>query len=354
MNIISDSLGVSACESSPDRWLSLEYLPIEKPLLGGISPPEAQKITEHFNARLFDEARADIPARRSYAILDAAAHPALPEFLETSDLTHACFFTGAAFKETGEAAPWLVELKPDHRLTRMLISASDRPGGLWDQDPGIIIKSNLEFDALWSHCRKFTRIQDSGGQWLYYRYWSAPVSTRVMSLGNRPEMQQFVSPFFPAHDPGFEVLLLNRDLQARLTRLPGTFPPRQRPILTDEVRRTIRQVRRAQQYEELIEITLHHVKGKTALTEEAIRQNLRIKRDWYFDVGFWQRDHIVKLLVWEVLLGPDFIERYEYGTIRAIIASAQQPYEAIMNIEYFLEAQEIRRNQRALEMRPQQ
>ena len=71
----------------------------------------------------------------------------------------------------------------------------------------------------------------------------------------------------------------------------------QRPVLTEAVHQTIRQVRRAQQYEALIDITLRHVQGKTALQEKDIRHNLRIKRDWYFDVGFWQRDHIAKLLV---------------------------------------------------------
>ena len=45
-------------------------------------------------------------------------------------------------------------------------------------------------------------------------------------------------------------------------------------------------------------------------------------------MGFWQCDHIARLLVWEVLLGPDFIDTYADGTIRAIIASARQPYEA--------------------------
>ena len=48
-----------------------------------------------------------------------------------------------------------------------------------------------------------------------------------------------------------------------------------------------------------------------------------------------------------MLLGPDFIDTYADGTIRAIVASARQPYEAIMNIELILEAQEIRRTGQA-------
>lgn len=87
-------------------------------------------------------------------------------------------------------------------------------------------------------------------------------------------------------------------------------------------------MRRAQQDEALIDITLRHVQGKTALHEDDIRHNLRIKRERYVDAGFWQRDHIARLLVREVLLGPDFIDTYADGTIRAIIGGARQPYEA--------------------------
>ncbi|MFP5479623.1 MAG: DUF4123 domain-containing protein [Alphaproteobacteria bacterium] len=346
VNLAPEVLGLDACDAVPDRWLSVEILTGQTPLSGETAPQDLRAVTRRFRTLLFDRP-ADGPDRQTYAILDAAVCPHLPELLETSDLPHRCLFTGTALQETGEVAPWLVALEPDHRLTRMLISTSDRPGGLWDLEPGIILRSGLDLAALWSHCRKFTRIQDAEGKWLFYRFWSAPVSTRVLSLGNRPELIPFVGPFFPADDPGFEVLLLNSDLTARLTRLPGTQPPQQRPVLTDAVQRTIRQVRRAQQYEELIDITLRHVQGKTALPEAHIRHNLRIKRDWYFDVGFWQRDHIAKLLVWEVLLGPEFIDTYAQGTIRAIIASARQPYEAIMNIEFFLEAQEIRRTEEA-------
>lgn len=182
---------------------------------------------------LFDAPDPDGLSRKTYALLDAAVCPSLPAVLEKSDLIHRCLFTAKALAETGEAAPGLVMLEPGHPVTRMLISTSERPGGLWDREPGIIIKSSLDFAALWAHCRKFTRLQDAAGKWLFYRFWSARVSTRVLSLGNPPEMSPFVGPLFPADDLGFEILVLNGDLQARLTRMPGTVPPLQRPVLTE-------------------------------------------------------------------------------------------------------------------------
>lgn len=343
MNIPPEVFGLPTAEDGAESWLDVSYIDTLSPIAAGTAPADLQGILDGYKALLFDTPDQDQAPRNTYAILDAAVCGFLPELLDTSDLPHRCLFTGKVQEDTGDAAPWLVQLEPDHRLTRMLVSTSERPGGLWDAAPGIIIKSNLDLDAVWTHCRKFTRLQDAEGKWLFYRFWSATVSTRVMSLGNRPELISFVSPFFPATDCGFEVLLTNADLQARLFRKPGTHPTPQRPVLTAAVHNTIRQVRRAQQYETLIDITLRHVQGLTTQDEVEIRHNLRIKRDWYFATGFWQRDHLAKLLVWEVLLGPDFIDTYAEGTIRAIISSAKQAYEAVMNIEYFLQAQETRR-----------
>jgi len=211
--------------------------------------------------------------------------------LEASECRHKCLFQGQALQDSGDAAPWLVQLAPDNVLTRQLMSSQKNPGGMWEMELGIFVKSALPFD------------------------------------------------------PDFEVVLLNHDLNATLKRVPGTVPPIARPVLTTAAHRTIRQVRRVQQYEELIEIAMRHVKGKTDLSDSDVYSVLRLKRDGLFEAGFWQRDHLVKLMVWEVLLGPDFITHYASGAVKAIILAAKAPYEAIMKIEIFLEAQEARRKE---------
>ena len=147
MNLAPEFLGLSAGDAGPDRWLSVDFIDTILPLSRSTAPVDIQPTADAFRALLFDPPSADGTQRRTYAILDAAVCQHLPELLETSDLEHRCFFTGDAFEETGDVAPWLVALEPDHRLTRMLISISDRPGGLWDLQPGIILKSSLDFAA---------------------------------------------------------------------------------------------------------------------------------------------------------------------------------------------------------------
>lgn len=320
-------------------WLHVVEIPILEPLdfdthfdTGITFPPALDGI-------LFDPDGG----RATYAILDAATWPFLPEVLAQSKLKHRCLFKGDTALEAGDSAPWLVELKPDHAFTAKLMIADDPPIGLWGLDLGIYLKTAMSFDALWAHCRKFTRIQDDAQKWFFHRFWAPPVSTRAMALGNRPELVQLVAPFFPAEDRAIEVILLNSDLHAVLSRNPGTQPPATRPLLTKAAQGALRQIRRVQQYEGLIDVTLGVVTGMTDYTDDDIRAILRAKRDWFFQIGFWQKDHLAKLMVWEVLLGPDFVDTYAKGTPRAIIETAKAPFEAIMNIEFFLEAEEIRR-----------
>jgi len=336
---------MGAMAEGENRWLNVEILPDFDPLEGLGLATAGVFMPDGLEPILFDPKDRTPAQRNTYAILDAAVYSLIPDILDNCGARHKCLFRGKALQDNADAAPWLVELAPDMALTRQLMSSETNPGGLWEMELGIFLKSGFTFDQMWSHCRKFTRIENEDGAWLYYRYWAPPVSTRVMSLGNRPELTQMVSPFFPKEDPDFEVVLLNSDLNAALRRVPGTVPPIARPVLTTAAHRTIRQVRRVQQYEQLIDITLRHVTGKTDLPEDDIVSLLRVKRDGFFEAGFWQRDHLAKLMVWEVLLGPDFINSYASGTIQTIIGLAKAPYEAIMKIELFLEAQERRRKE---------
>ena len=45
---------------------------------------------------------------RTYAILDAAKAPGLPELLAASELEHRCLFKGDTYEELKDVAPWIV------------------------------------------------------------------------------------------------------------------------------------------------------------------------------------------------------------------------------------------------------
>lgn len=56
---------------------------------------------------------------QTFALLDGALIEGLQERLEDSDLPHVCLFQGRALEDWGHVAPWLVELQPQHDLTRI-------------------------------------------------------------------------------------------------------------------------------------------------------------------------------------------------------------------------------------------
>jgi len=114
---------------------------------------------------------AAVPPMRTYAILDAAKAVNLPEMLEDSDLEHLCLFKGKAYDDLKNVAPWIVQLEDGNTFTRNLFTRSDACWHLWDNEPGIYVRSRAPLDEMWRHFRTFTRVQDESGRWNYLRFW---------------------------------------------------------------------------------------------------------------------------------------------------------------------------------------
>lgn len=168
-------------ESAPETATFLDIRRID-----GIEPPEGpgQDLPDALAGPLFGTAGALI---HSYALLDAARAPGLPELLETSRLEHLCLFRGAR-DQVGQAAPWLVRLEPDHKLTRNLLRASDRPWHLWGKDCGIFLRSDASLSQLVSHFRRFTRVRDHRNRWVFFRFWDPLVAATFFSgIAGDPE-----------------------------------------------------------------------------------------------------------------------------------------------------------------------
>lgn len=117
----------------------------------------------------------------TFALLDAARFPGLPETLAASDLDHASLFRGAAGEDLADVAPWLVRLAPDHALTRQLLTPHLPDGPhwhRWGRGVAVLMRSAAGFQALWRHFRKYTRIyDDQRGKWNYFRFY-APETLR--------------------------------------------------------------------------------------------------------------------------------------------------------------------------------
>lgn len=133
----------------------------------------------------------------TYAILDAAAVTNLPELLETSGLDHECLFRGEALEEFASVAPWIVQMEDGHPLTRNLFTRSDALWHLWDDAPGIFVRSHRSLELLASHFRKFTKLQGTDGRWRYFRFWEPMVCQAYLSAEDNREG---LSPFFFGHE----------------------------------------------------------------------------------------------------------------------------------------------------------
>ncbi len=112
----------------------------------------------------------------TFVLLDAGRVPFLSERLEQAGRTGLCLFQGEAEAETGDVAPWLVDLREDDRLLRDLMTKDDAdPWALWDRQAGTFIRSNADIATLRQHLRRFTRQRDRRGAWHYVRFYDPAV-----------------------------------------------------------------------------------------------------------------------------------------------------------------------------------
>jgi len=116
------------------------------------------------------EGRAILPLH-TYALLDAAKVPGLPEMLETSGLDHACLFQGTAAEELRDVAPWIVQLEEHHKFTQSVFTSGDAPWDMWDNGAGILLRSQGSLAELRRHLRKFTKVRDETNKWYFARFW---------------------------------------------------------------------------------------------------------------------------------------------------------------------------------------
>lgn len=124
----------------------------------------------------------------TFAIIDAAKVPNLVEMLDLSDLEHRCLFKGDAFDELNAVAPWIVRLEEENGFTCNLFTKTDAQWHLWGKDPGIFIRSRSSLEEMWHHFRRFTRVRNESGTWLYFRFWeSGSLPELLRSWGDTPD-----------------------------------------------------------------------------------------------------------------------------------------------------------------------
>lgn len=159
-----------------ESHLSVEKVDDFIPLTSQFGVEHPQTTPDELYIRLFGPMRSGMkqnpaPPSYTYAILDAAKVTNLPELLEEAGLEYRCFFKGELYKNLKNIAPWIVKLEDGNKFTRNLFTSSDSPWHVWDNEPGIYMRSPGSLDDMWRHFRKFVHLQDTNGKWFYFRFW---------------------------------------------------------------------------------------------------------------------------------------------------------------------------------------
>lgn len=196
----------------------------------------------------------------------------------------------------------------------------------------------LSLDDMWRHFRKFTRIQDEDGKWFYFRFWENPVNTTLISMGWSGEAAELVVP--PVRWRQDHDLCTSERVWAMAAYMLAwpSDPSTKKPILSHEARRLMRRLRQIFEFEKLARVSTYKVAERQRIDEAKAMASLRSRRDEFLDLGFWRRDHLAKICCWELMLGPDFIGRFESGRIKDIMLEAATPEVRIFKTEALLAA----------------
>ena len=180
----------SAVPAGDDFLLNVQTIAGVAPLDPQFGVEKPKTVPEALLDPLFGQEEGAAPLS-TYMILDAAKVPQLPALLEASELEHRCLFKGEAFEELKDVAPWIVRLEIDAAFTRNLFTRSDLHWHRWGTAPGIYIRSIAPLGEMWSHFRKFTRIQDESGKWYYWRFWEGRFLLPMLNAALPAERRKF-------------------------------------------------------------------------------------------------------------------------------------------------------------------
>ena len=313
---LDGQFGVHPKKSVPD--------PLHAPLFGQPDPTEAEI------ARYGDV--ESVPPLRTYAIVDAAKMPyLLTSQLEEAELCHQSLFQGKTQEKLKEHAPYLVELQDDN-FTRRLFT-TDKAMGLWEKELGVYIRSREPFDLIRKHFRKFTRIQDEKGKWFYVRFWEASVISELVRSERQDLRLTFSPTLFPDRVTIASWIVCSGRRCVILRQAPKTAPAGALQKLEPQTKELLRQAKCRADLSKLAGKVVEKVSTHQIPNKDSLYLRLMEKGEIYLGIGFRKREHLTMLMVWEALLGPDFLESYAEGAARVIVNDSKSAVEALNRLK---------------------
>ena len=170
------------------------------PDAAGASQRERAAIAER-HAALFAAGNGRVAAS-VWAVLDGARDPAIHRALADSRLDVRCLYAGRLAPALERAAPQLVELLPQHRLTlRLLGEGFGRSWGIYARI--------ADASALRPQLRRLLRVRTDDGRRLVFRYYDPRVLRLVLPVLDAAQLAQIFGPidaYFAEADDGAALL----------------------------------------------------------------------------------------------------------------------------------------------------
>jgi hypothetical protein len=114
----------------------------------------------------------------TYLIVDATLRKKIVGHYDFDIIMHCevkCLFKGKAAQTLKNAAPYLIDITLSHQAydddTKVSKFHKDFIENHWQHNTGIIVRSYASMDEILHHYRRFTKVQNAEGEWIFFRFW---------------------------------------------------------------------------------------------------------------------------------------------------------------------------------------
>ncbi|HZS52788.1 MAG TPA: DUF4123 domain-containing protein [Bryobacteraceae bacterium] len=128
------------------------------------------------------------PGVQTFAILDGARDDRIWWAVDGTFCEHDCLYAGELSRRLQCAAPYLVQLDREDRLTRFILDNG------WGQSWGVFFRSDAGLKSVRKHLRGFLRVKDERGNRLLFRYYDPRVLQFYLPTCTVTELQTFFGP----------------------------------------------------------------------------------------------------------------------------------------------------------------
>ncbi|EPJ45053.1 MAG: hypothetical protein OFPII_30450 [Osedax symbiont Rs1] len=120
----------------------------------------------------------EAPLLHTYLIVDATLRGQISGYFDLDLIQHCqvkCLFKGSAAERLKTAAPYLIDMT----LTQDVFDDDSKVSKFhrdfienhWAHNTGIVLRSYASMEEILHHYRRFTKVQNEAGEWIFFRFW---------------------------------------------------------------------------------------------------------------------------------------------------------------------------------------